>query len=101
MRRIKMILKRILSHYPTLLPTGMTAYNAWLDDIVELTGPIADEASIHWVVSNEVMRLNSQKDRIPKAALVRCLRKYAANQLAANVVLELKKKQEADAEGLC
>jgi hypothetical protein len=92
---MKKLIKTVLSYIPTRLPTGMSAYNIWLDSIVELTGPIADEASLHWVISNEVMRLNSNRDRISKAYFVRTLRKYAANQIAASAVLEIKAKQQA------
>jgi len=86
-------LKKLASYFPTKLPVGNTSYNKWLDDVVFLSGPIADTDSLQWVISNEVMRLSSTKDRVPKAYFVKVLRKYAANQLAANKVMELKQKQ--------
>ena len=89
-----MSFKKLFSYLPTALPTGNTNYNKWLDEVVELAGPIADTDSLQWVISNEVMRLSSTKDKVPKAYFVKVLRKYAANQLAANKVMELKTKQQ-------
>lgn len=73
----------------------MTAYKQWLDTVVELCGPIADTDSLKWVISNEIMRLNSTKDRVAKIYFVKVLRKFAANQLAAATVNEIKAEQEA------
>lgn len=87
-------LKVLLSYFPTKIPVGLTDFNAWLDSIVELTGPIADADSIRWVVANEIMRLSPGRDRVAKQTLVRILRKFAANQLAAHTVNEIKQRQE-------
>jgi hypothetical protein len=99
MTRLRLIITRlitqVLSFLPTLLPTGATAYEAWLNDIVSLVGPIADEQSLKWVISNEIMRLAPGRDRVPKRVFVKALRKFAANQIAANKVMEIKQAQEA------
>ena len=92
--KLKSLIKVILSYVPTQLPVGVTAYDAWLKDITDIVGPIADEMSLQWVISNEIMRLAPGRDKISKRYFVKSLRKYAANQIAANKVLELKKKQE-------
>lgn len=92
---MKKYIKYVLSYVPTKLPVGMTEYKAWLSDIVELCGPIADEASLKWVISNEVMRLSPGRDTVSKHTFVKLLRKYAANQLAAVTVQELKQEQDA------
>lgn len=87
--------KLFLAYLPTKIPVGMTAFKQWLDSICDLAGPVADTDSMKWVISNEVMRIKSGQDRIPKIVLVKTLRKYAANQLAGATVIELKEKQEA------
>lgn len=94
MKELKKIINKILAYFPTPIPTGMTKFKSWLDSIVELTGPIADEESLKWVVSNEVMRLSPGRDKVSKMSMVKLLRKYAANQLAAQTVMDLKKAQE-------
>lgn len=91
---MKLIFKRILALFPTPLPLTVSQYDTWLDEIVELAGPIADKDSLEWVISNEVMRLNPGRDKVSKHLFVKLLRKYAANQFAANKVMELKTAQE-------
>lgn len=98
--KLKLLAKKVLSHFPTQIPTGMTQFNTWLDSIVELAGPIADPDSLKWVVSNEVMRLSSTRNKVPKSFFIKSLRKYAANQLAAATVMELKQKQEVAQKAL-
>jgi len=92
----KALLATILAYLPSKIPTGMTEFNAWLDSIVKLVGPIADDRSLKWVISNEVMRLPSGKDSVPKMLFVKVLRKFAANQLAAATVNNLKAEQDAE-----
>lgn len=98
MSKLQTLAKSILSHIPTKLPVGLPQFEAYLDSVVELVGPIADADSIKWVVSNEIMRLASTRDSIRKAYFVKVIRKYAANQLAAHTVNQLKAKQQAEQE---
>jgi hypothetical protein len=92
---LKCRFSHILAYLPTKLPIGMTEYHAWLASILELAGPIADKMSMEWVVSNEVMVIKSGQDRVPKMFFVKRLRKFAANQLAASYVNQLKEQQKA------
>lgn len=94
------LLKVLLSFFPSAIPVGKTKFDLWLKDIVNLAGPIADEQSIEWVVCNEVMRLSPGRDRIAKRTVVKILRKFAANQLAAARVMEIKLAQEERAKKL-
>jgi len=87
--------KRLISYFPTQLPVGMTEFNDFANDIVELTGPIADKESLIWVASNEIMRMPPGQNRVSKNTFVKLLRKYAANQIAAAKVLEIREAQEA------
>jgi hypothetical protein len=93
--RFKLLIKKMLSVFPSDLPVGMTAFNKWMDEVLELTGPIADKTSMTWLVSNEIMHVKSGMDRVPKRYFVKVLRKFAANQLAAAKVNEIKLQQEA------
>lgn len=95
---LKRLITRISAYLPTKLPTGMTEYQSWLASILELAGPIADKMSMEWVISNEVMVIKSGQDRIPKIFFVKRLRKFAANQLAASYVNQLKEQQKAAEE---
>lgn len=88
----------LTSYFPTQLAVGMTEYEAWLASVIALTGPIADEQSMAWVISNEIMRLSPGRDRVPKRVFVKALRKYAANQIAAAKVMAIKEAQKNQAE---
>lgn len=92
---IKQFILKILSFIPTPLPVGMTEYNKWMDSVLNLVGPIADKTSMTWLISNEIMHIKSGTDRVPKRYFVKVLRKFAANQLAASVVNQIKEQQEA------
>ncbi len=98
MNKVKEVTKKIVlkvtSFIPTRVPLSYDAYNNWIADIIELAGPIADKESLAWVVSNEVMRQPTGKDYISKHTFVKLIRKFAANQFAANKVNEIKKAQE-------
>ena len=91
------VLQLLKSFLPTLLPIGLTAFNAFLDEVVALVGPIASTRDIKWVISNEIMHMPITKHRVAKQHFVRIIRKYAANQLAAHTVNVLKEEQAAEA----
>lgn len=95
---VKKFYKILISMFPTPLPLGVSAYEAWLNDIVYLTGPIADDESLKWVISQEILRLSPGRDRVSRHRFVKLIRKYAANQIAANKIAEIKDAQKAREE---
>lgn len=102
---MKLLMKRILSLFPTNLPTGMTEFNAFADSIIELSGKYADEDSMRFAVASMIIHLGPQKGSAPKNFFVRSLRKSAANQVASQVFQDIKlkmteqqAKQQAEAE---
>lgn len=96
---MKKILKNILSYFPTLIPTGLTAHNEWAKDIIDLVGPIADEESMRWVLASLVQNnLKPNKDRYSKRYFAAELRKAAAKQVASQIFFDIKERQRARAE---
>jgi hypothetical protein len=91
---MKLLLKRILSYVPTSVPTGMTKFDAYVQDIVALCGPIASAEDIEWVVDAEMMRIAPKANRIPKNDFVRSIKVAAAKQLAGARFQALKEKQQ-------
>ena len=89
------LLNRLLSYFPTRLPVGLTEFNAWSSSIIDLAGNFADEDSMRWAIANMVMHLPSTKSRVSKNYFVQCLTKTAANQVAGQVFINIKEKQEA------
>ncbi len=89
------IFKRLLAYLPTELPVGMTTLNSWLDDIVELAGPIADRDSVVFVAGHECVQLPNTKNRISKMAVVKRIKKYAYNQCMSVILKEINDKHIA------
>lgn len=93
-----LLIKKLLSYFPTKLPVGMTEFHAWADEIIKLTGKIADEDSLKFALANMVMHLKSDLAHVSKNYFVNSLRKGAANQVASQVFLDIKLKQKQAAE---
>lgn len=93
MKRIKSVLKYLLSYFPENLPVGMTAYNQFCNDIIELAGPYADKDSMRFVISTNILHLDPKYSRASKQYFVRRLRKTAANQIVSEVINEIKAAQ--------
>lgn len=91
---MRLLLKKLISIIPTPLPVGMTEFMDWSDSILELAGDYADEDSMRFVIASMVIHLGPQKSSIAKNYFVRSLRKTAANQVASQVFLDVKKRQE-------
>jgi len=95
---LKKALSYVLAHIPESLPVGGTHYRAWVNEIVDLAGPIADRDSLVFVISTTILGLPTTKDRKSKMFFVRVLRKAAANQVASFFINEIKEAQKARTE---
>ena len=91
---MKLLIKRLFSYFPSPVPTGMTKFESYVSDIVELCGPIATPEDIEWVVNAEMMRIAPKANRIPKNDFVRSIKVAAAKQLAGARFQALKEKQQ-------
>lgn len=95
MKQLPLPLKRVLSLLPTKLPVGVPQFESFVNDIIELAGPYADRDSMTWAIANMVIHLPAGTAAVPKNHFVRNLRKAAANQIASQVFMDIKAKQEA------
>ncbi len=93
-----LILKHIRSFFPSKLPTGMTEINQWLNDIVELAGPIANERDMHFVLCSILIHADIKYGSLPKRYFVTRLIKSAANQVASKVFQDIKIAQAEELE---
>ncbi len=91
---MKMLIKRLLSLIPSALPVGLQEFYIFSDDIIELSGPYADEDSMRFAIATMILHLGPQKSRISKNHFVRSLRKTAANQVAGQIFQDIKVKQQ-------
>lgn len=97
--KIKLAIRRLLMFIPTRLPVGASEYQTWMDEIIELTGPIADKRSMEFVISSTMVHADVKRvARIPKYYFVARLIKAAANQCAHYKFQEIKMQQAEDAE---
>lgn len=93
-QKLKRLLNYLLSFLPSQLPVGLTEYHKFTDSIIDLVGPIADNDSLKWAISNQIIHLKPQQDSVAKRYFVKSLRKAAANQVASAVFQEIKNKQQ-------
>ena len=93
---IKRLVRHALSFIPTKVPTGITEFHAWAEDIIDLAGAPKND-SVKFSIAAMVPHSNSQDAYKPKRYYVLTLMKAMANQVAYAIVQELKTKQ-AEAE---
>lgn len=98
MKKVKLLIKRILSLFPTELPTGVTSFNKFADEIIELVGNLADADSIRFTLAGMIMHMPPQRNTAPKHYFVKSLRKTAANQVAHHILTEIKIKHDEQAK---
>ena len=98
---MKLFFNKLMSYFPSALPTGVTEFQAWADSIVDLAGLSASRDSQHQALANMIMHLPPRKsDQRPtayesKSWFVYALRKGAANQIASFVFQEIRKDMDA------
>lgn len=90
---MRRLLLKVLSFYPKKLPVGLTEFNAWSDEIVELTN-FADPISLKFAIASMVIHLPANTGRVSQNHFVRGLRKSAANQVASQIFQDIKVEQE-------
>ena len=90
----------LMSYLPTRLPVGMDEFQSWAKDILDIVGPIADEKSLKFTLASMIMHLSPLKDKygtlpgyVPKQHFVQGLIKACANQVANQVVYDIKTEQ--------
>lgn len=87
------LLAKLKSYFPSNLPIGLTEFNTWADEVIELTGQLADYDSMRFALASMIIHVDAKKAAVPKQYFVRTLRKSAANQVASYVFQEIKQKQ--------
>lgn len=91
---MRLLVKRLLSLLSTALPVGMTELDAFISDVIELSGEYADRDSMAFAICSMIIHLGPQRSHVPKNYFVRSLRKVAANQVASQVFQDVKKRQD-------
>ena len=90
---MRLLLKRLLSYLPTPLPVGKTAWDAFITDLIELSGQYADRDSMEFAISSTLIHADAKYGSLPKNYFVQRLRKAAANQVASQAFQDIKSRQ--------
>jgi hypothetical protein len=102
MRKVFMTLiftfKKLLSYVPFSVPVGMSQYEKWAAEIIELTNLPATSDSQKFVICTMLLHADSSRDLISKNYFVKRLRKTAANQVVSQALQDLKQKQADEAK---
>lgn len=87
-------IRRLLALRKTPLPQGVTEFDVWADDIIDLYD-MPNNDSIKFALATNVMHLKPTESHVPKAYFGAVLRKGAATQVAHQVMQDCKARQEA------
>lgn len=75
------------------MPTGMTAFNAWVNDIVALSG-LPDNDSTRRVAAELILKVRPSVGYMPLRHVVNNLIKAASNQVAIQVIKDTENGQQ-------
>jgi len=98
---MKLLLKNLASYVPTPLPTGMAAFDTWADSVIELLGPGFENVpkdDKRYVLASAIQHLGATQSSVQKRHFVRLLRKAAASQVAGQIFMDIKIKQQEAAK---
>lgn len=90
------LVRKIRSFFPSAVPIGMTEFNKWADDIIELSGAPKNETSKFALSAILIHSFKPHEAYIPKNLLKKHLMKGMANQVAGEFMWEQKEKQKAE-----
>jgi hypothetical protein len=90
----KLVKRHFLHRIPTPMPIGMRAFDEWAKDILSVNDvPLADDY-IH-ALAAMVIQSPPQQYRRSKHSFVKAVRKAQANQVATEVMRELRQREKA------
>lgn len=90
------IYRQIRGFLPSPLPTGLSDFTAWADDIAATYKlPTEDKDSIYFSFASQIMHLGPTAAYKPKYYFVVCTRAGAAKQVAGHAFYTIKEQQKA------
>ena len=98
LQKLELLWLHIRSFFPSRLPVGLAEFHKWADDICILTGPIASERDMKFVLSSILIHADVKFGSLPKRYFVTRIIKSAANQVASQVFQDIKMAQAAEVE---
>jgi len=95
--KFKQLIQYLLAFIPTTLPQGMTEFEIWSDNILNLY-KLPNNESTKFALATMILHLPSGKSKVSKRHFGESLKKASANEIAAAVMQNLKAKQKARIE---
>lgn len=95
--KFKTFLQILRDFLPAALPVGMTEFNQWSNSLV-MTYGFPDNASTKFALATMILHAGSTEAYKCRRYFALTLRKSMSNQVAASVMNELKRVQEAERE---
>lgn len=83
-----------MSYLPSKLPVGVSQFESFANDIIELSGQYADVDSMRFAIASMIIHADHKHAALPKQYFVTRLRKSAANQVASQIFQDIKTRQE-------
>lgn len=97
---MKKLLSKVKSYFPSPLPKGMAEFEIWSNEIIQLSGNLADEMSIKFALASMLMHLGPSKSKyqtqfgsVPKNHFVQGLLASAAKQVSQQKFQDIKQAQ--------
>lgn len=96
MKRLTRIVKQVLGLFPRPLPTGVSAFNAYVADIISTYAlPTSDLDSIKYAIATRILGFGSNRAYASKFSFVCNIYSACAKQVAGNAFQEIKQAQKA------
>ena len=89
------LIKKLKSWVPEKLPQGMKEFDAWVEDISQLSElPINDK--LKKVIGTLILQLPPSVAHVPKRHVANLVKKAAANQVSVEVLSLINEKEKAE-----
>lgn len=93
--RLIRLYRQLLAFLPSALPFGLAEFEAWAADII-FTYNLPDNDSSRFMLSTMIQHAGPTECDKPKRYFGRSARKAGANQIAAQIMYDLKMKRNAE-----
>lgn len=95
--KLKKVLSLLKACLPSPLPVGLTQYEEWSNEVIELAGAPNND-STKFTVAVMILHLDSTAAYKPKIFFVKSLKKAMSNQTVSQIIQDLKTKQAEELE---
>lgn len=96
-QKLKLAIKKLLSHLPSKLPTTPEQFEKWSNDILELGGYPVNNSFKH-ALATQLMHAGERETSKPKAFFASTIERSIINQMAFQMMQDIKAEEKAKRE---